>query len=81
MSRGTEEGGYQIPPSFQYRKLILGESSGGSAPVVLIHKLEQIEGPAAELQSCRQAGDPGWTVDHEGDWVILSRITTTTKET
>jgi hypothetical protein len=68
-----------IPPSFTYRKLILGESSGGSPPLALIYILEEIEGPVADLGSCAQAEDPGWTVIHEGDRVILSRVTTRPK--
>jgi hypothetical protein len=62
-----------------YRKIILGTSSGGPPPFTLIHVLEEIEGPAADLGACPQAKDPRWTVIHEGDRVVITRVTTEPK--
>jgi hypothetical protein len=65
-----------VPSPFSYRKTVIAESVHGRTPATLIHTLEIIEGPVADLGICPQAKDPEWTVLHEGDLVVITRVTT-----
>jgi hypothetical protein len=65
-----------VPSPFRYRKTVIAESVRGRTPATLIHTLEVIEGPAADLGICPQAKDPGWTVLRDGDRAVITRVTT-----
>jgi hypothetical protein len=75
VSQGSEEQP-PVPSPFGYRKIVVAESERGRTPAILIHTLEIIEGPVADLGVCPQAKDPEWTVLRDGDRVMITRVTT-----
>jgi hypothetical protein len=80
MSQGSGEQS-PVPSPFRYRKTVIAESVLCRTPATLIHTVEIIEGPVADLGACPQAIDPEWTVLHDGDRVVITRVTTKLGET